>query len=157
MGNGLVRVLSHPVFLSGFLSWFCAQVIKLLVEALKRRRRFASPLLPVVLWKTGGMPSSHSALVTALATSIGFHDGADSSLFFLSVFYAAIIIRDAVGVRKAAGQQAQVLNRLGEGVREKLGVEFTPVKEVTHGHTFPEVGVGMVLGFSIALVVSLLS
>lgn len=108
-----------------------------------------------MFWKTGGMPSSHAAMVAALATSIGYGYGMATPLFTLSLFYGVLIIRDALGVRRSAGIQAQTLNRLGRELHEKLGTSFHPVKEVS-GHSPAEVAVGAGLGFFIALAFSLL-
>jgi acid phosphatase family membrane protein YuiD len=106
-----------------------------------------------MFWKTGGMPSSHSSLVTALATSIGFEYGPASPLFTLSLFYGILIIRDALGVRRSSGVQAQTLNKLAEELHERFGISYTPVKEVT-GHSATEVAVGVALGFFIAVAFS---
>ncbi len=75
--------------------------------------------LGVLLWKTGGMPSSHSALVTSVAISAGFQDGFNSSLFIALCCYGLLVIRDSVGVRRAAGLQAMMLNRLGRELEKK--------------------------------------
>ena len=96
------------------------------------------------------MPSSHSALVVSLTTAIAFREGLNSSVFILSSFFALVVIRDALGVRRAAGLQAKALNQLGKELNARYGTSYRPVKEV-HGHTPAEVAVGSVLGFCIAL------
>ena len=96
------------------------------------------------------MPSSHSSVVAALATSIGFIEGVRSSLFMAMIFYGLLTVRDALGVRRAAGSQAKILNQLGRDIKKKLDLSFRPVKEI-HGHTFSEVIVGILLGFFIAV------
>lgn len=101
-------------------------------------------------WRTGGMPSSHSALAIALATAIGINNGPDTDLFVLSLVFALVVIRDALGVRRATGQQAKVLNLMGREVSDRLSIPFRPVKEI-HGHKPAEVLVGAILGFFIAL------
>ena len=101
------------------------------------------------------MPSSHSALAIAIATAIGFSDGVSSDLFALSLFFALVVVRDAMGVRRAAGVQAKSLNILGARVSKRLHIPFKPVKEI-NGHTFPQVVVGGLLGFFIALAVKTL-
>lgn len=155
MKEKISELLISPVFLSAFFSWFGAQVLKVIIDTLKRRARKKQEVVSTLLWKTGGMPSSHSSLVTALTTSIGFVEGINSPLFILSFFYAAIIIRDAMGVRKAAGQQAQKINEIGEYLKKKHNMEFSPVK-VVHGHKVEEVVVGMMLGFFTGLAFCLL-
>ena len=94
------------------------------------------------------MPSSHSALVTSLCTTIGFREGVTSSLFIFSLFSAMIVIRDAMGVRRSSGVQAKILNELGSKIAENMHVPFKPVKEI-QGHTPIEVFAGMIVGILI--------
>ncbi len=94
-------------------------------------------------------------MVTALATSIGFYEGIGSSVFILSLCYGTVVVRDALGVRRAAGLQAQALNKLGNQVATQGDIDFTPVREI-HGHTSAEVSVGILLGFFIAIAFSIL-
>ncbi len=94
------------------------------------------------------MPSSHAALVTTLCTTIGFHSGVDSDVFILSLGFFLVTVRDAVGVRRANGLQAALLNKLGRVLSEKGIIEFKAIKEV-QGHTPAEVIMGILLGFVI--------
>jgi uncharacterized protein len=142
------RIFSSPVFLSALSSWFLAQILKSAV--FRNRPRTAREILLNLFWTTGGMPSSHSAVVAALATSVGFSEGPDSPLFFVTVFYALLIFRDALGVRRAAGAQAKALNQLLRELARRRRTRVRPVKEI-HGHTLSEVFVGALLGFFIAL------
>ena len=151
----LYGLFGGPVFLSAFFSWFVAQLIKTLIEALKNRSILNRDFLVTLFWRTGGMPSSHSSLVSALAVSIGFSYGIETPLFVLSLFYGILIIRDALGVRRAAGNQARAINKLGRELEERMDVRFEPVKEI-NGHTPAEVTVGILLGVFIALAFSLL-
>ena len=151
----LYEMISSRVFLSAFFGWFLAQAIKTLVEWIRGRSRGSRDMVATLVWKTGGMPSSHSSLVTALATSIGFSYGVESPIFTLSLFYGILIIRDALGVRRAAGVQAQVLNKLGAQLARGGSIDFVPVKEVI-GHTPSEVSVGVLLGFFIGIAFSVL-
>ncbi len=96
------------------------------------------------------MPSSHSALVATLCTNIGYRSGISSDVFILSLGFFLVTIRDAVGVRRANGIQASILNRIGRTLAEKGIVEFKPIKEV-QGHTLAEVVIGCLLGFFIGL------
>ena len=100
------------------------------------------------------MPSSHSALVTSLCTTIGFREGVTSSLFIFSLFCAMIVIRDAMGVRRSSGVQAKILNELGAKMAETMHVPFKPVKEI-QGHTPIEVFAGMIVGILIGAYFSL--
>ncbi len=144
------RLLLSPFFLSAAFSWLMAQLTKSIVEVVQVRPQSLRRLLGTLVWRTGGMPSSHSAMTTALATSIGFGYNLASPMFVLSLFYGMVVIRDAVGVRQATGVQARKLNELGEQLRRQVGVDYEPVKEV-HGHTAAEVSVGMLLGFFIGV------
>lgn len=147
----------NPVFTSALLSWFAAQFIKTILNAIyKRRLHNAADIIASLMWRTGGMPSSHSALVTALAVSTGILEGINTTLFALSLFFAIVVIRDALGVRLSTGRQAQALNRLGRTLEAREEIEFVPVKEV-HGHTPPEVLAGVLLGGAIALLTSLMA
>ena len=96
------------------------------------------------------MPSSHSALAVSIATAIAIREGLDTSIFILAIFFALVVIRDAMGVRRAAGFQARTLNQLGKELNLRSGIPYRPVKEV-HGHSPVEVLIGGLLGFFIAL------
>ncbi|NBC29884.1 MAG: divergent PAP2 family protein [Spirochaetes bacterium] len=151
----MYQFLTSTVFLSAFFSWFMAQLLKLIIEALRNRSQVSRDVAIGLMWRTGGMPSSHSALVTSIATAIAFSRGVNNPLFTLSLFYGMLVIRDALGVRRAAGMQARELNRLGTELNRSYNIDFTPVQEV-HGHTPSEVSVGVLLGFFIATAFSLL-
>jgi acid phosphatase family membrane protein YuiD len=144
------RILSHPVFLSAFSSWFIAQILKSCIALFRNRPQTAKEILLNMFWATGGMPSSHSAVVAALATSVGFVQGADSPLFFVTLFYALLTFRDAFGVRRAAGSQAKAINALIKYLARRSSLRLKTVKEI-HGHTVSEVFVGAILGFFIAI------
>jgi hypothetical protein len=154
-GAELYDFLTSPVFLSAAFSWFIAQLLKAVIEAIKQRHTSSRNFALTLFWKTGGMPSSHAALVTAIATAIGFQYGLATPLFTLSLFYGILIIRDALGVRRSAGTQARALNKLGAELRYRFGVSFSSIKEV-NGHTPSEVSVGVLLGFFIATAFSIL-
>lgn len=151
----MYTMLSSRVFLSAFFSWFLAQFIKMFVDHLRGRSHGSREVLATLAWKTGGMPSSHSSLVTGIATTIGVLNGIESAIFALSLFYGVLVIRDALGVRRSAGVQARELNRIGLQLAERYDIEFQPVKEVS-GHTPSEVFVGVLLGFFTGLAFSLL-
>ncbi len=146
--GALRTLLESPVFLSALTSWFLAQLLKALVVLFRRRKPSVKDVALTVLWKTGGMPSSHSSLVTSLAVSIGFSEGFTSNLFIVTLAFTLIVMRDSLGVRRSSGIQARVLNLLGRDVAEKTDVSFTPVKEI-QGHTPLEVIVGGLLGLFI--------
>jgi uncharacterized protein len=144
------RFLTNPIFLSAFSSWFIAQILKSCIALFRRRPLTAKELLLNIFWTTGGMPSSHSAVVAALATSVGFVVGADSPLFFVALFYAVLTFRDAFGVRRAAGSQAKAINTIIRHLSRRSTLRLKSVKEI-HGHTVAEVFVGALLGLFIAI------
>jgi hypothetical protein len=146
----LASLLGNPVFLSTFSSWLTAQILKAIVALFRNRPRTAKGILLNLFWATGGMPSSHSAVVAALATSVGFVLGVDAPLFIVTIFYAMITFRDALGVRRAAGMQARAINQLIRLLNRERKIRLKPVKEI-NGHTGPEVIVGAMIGFFIAV------
>src|SRR5450759_3260957 len=90
----LLEVLQNHILIVSLVSWIIAQTLKLVVVLLQERK--------FDLWRlvsAGGMPSSHSALVSSLATEIGIKDGVQSSIFALGVVFAAVVMYDAAGIR----------------------------------------------------------
>ncbi|MCE5256926.1 MAG: divergent PAP2 family protein [Spirochaetaceae bacterium] len=144
-----VSLFRNPIFLSGFTSLVGAQFIKTIITLIRSRKSVDKDALFVFFWRTGGMPSSHSATAVSISAAIAFTDGFND-LFILSLFVTLITIRDALGVRRSAGLQARALNRLGSDLSERQIITYEPVKEI-HGHTLAEVMVGSLLGFGIAL------
>ena len=153
--NLIVRTFTNPVFLSGLSSWLVAQILKAFIELFRDKPNSSKEILLHLFWTTGGMPSSHSSLVSALATSVGFEVGIDSPLFAIAFFYALLTIRDALGVRRAAGAQAKAINQMFRELRQRFDIRQKPVKEI-HGHTVTEVSVGVLIGFFIAVAFSTL-
>lgn len=154
-GFEIISFLSNPIFLSAFFSLFITQLIKAIISLFRSKAKSLREVFVTLLWKTGGMPSSHAALTTSISTSIAIVDGLNSSVFILSLFFCLVVIRDAMGVRRSAGMIARSLNLLGRELNEKQAYNFHPVKEV-NGHTPAEVVVGVLLGFFIGLAFTLL-
>ncbi|MDR1215605.1 MAG: divergent PAP2 family protein [Treponema sp.] len=145
----LKAFFENPIFLASITSWFFAQLIKAMIVLLSPHKKGARDVFLALAWRTGGMPSSHAALVAAMTTSAAFTEGVGSNVFIVSFWLALIVMRDALGVRRSSGLQARSLNMLGKAVAEKLDIEFKPVKEI-HGHKPLEVAVGALLGMFIA-------
>ena len=141
------EIIRHPWFISAFFAGGLAQLIKFTVAAI-RLRRFDFPLL----WSAGGMPSAHSALVTALAVSVGLTEGFDSHEAMIAVGFGTIVLADAATLRRAAGDHAVLLNRLVDrlGGPEKFGVKRLRERL---GHTRREVVGGVFFGMAVAYVV----
>jgi uncharacterized protein len=129
-----------------FLAWFIAQMAKLANTSIRQRR-----LMLRSLADPGGMPSSHSALVMALTTVIGRTQGLTSPLFAIALVFSFVVLYDAQGVRRAAGRQAEALNRLIEDVFHSRGIREERLREVL-GHTPFQVVVGAALGVAIGLI-----
>ncbi|MEE1211862.1 MAG: divergent PAP2 family protein [Treponema sp.] len=151
--NKFLTLLLNPVFLACISSWFCAQFIKTVISVLYGRIHSLGELIESLIWKTGGLPSSHSALVASLATVIAFRNGIDSDIFVLTFCFFMVTIRDAVGVRRSSGIQARKINEIGKILNEKDILEYNTIKEV-NGHTPMEVTLGCLLGFFIGLAFS---
>ncbi|MDR2144258.1 MAG: divergent PAP2 family protein [Treponema sp.] len=143
-------LFENSIFLSALTSWFFAQLIKTVILLLRSKRKSPRDALESFIWRTGGMPSSHSALVASMMASVAFSEGLQSNLFVVTAMFALIIIRDSLGVRRSSGLQARALNTLGRQVSEKLKVDYHPIKEI-HGHSPLEVLVGILLGIFIAV------
>ncbi|MDR2072974.1 MAG: divergent PAP2 family protein [Spirochaetaceae bacterium] len=137
------------MFLPSVSSLLLAQFLKTIIYLLRAKRKNFKDTLEILIWRTGGIPSSHSALVSSMTVSVAFSEGVDTTLFIVTLMLAFIVIRDSLGVRRSAGNQARVLNWLGRNISEKLAMEYHPVKEV-NGHSPLEVVVGSLLGIFIA-------
>ena len=149
-------MITNPVFLSLVFSWFSAQFIKTIIKLLSGKVHSLKELIELMFWKTGGMPSSHTALVMSLCVSIGFRNGITSDIFILSTAFALVVVRDALGVRRSSGLQTRSLNELGMQLKKKGLIEdFTPLKEV-HGHKPTEVIMGCFLGIFVGIAFSVL-
>lgn len=149
------QFFENPIFLSSATSWFLAQVLKALIILLRSQKRSGREILEAVAWRTGGMPSSHAAMVSAMTTATGFREGVGSNLFVISFLIALIVMRDALGVRRSSGIQGRTLNQLGRTMIDRFQVEYHPVKEV-YGHEPLDVVVGALLGIFIAAAYAIL-
>jgi uncharacterized protein len=131
--------------LPAFLAWAIAQVTKLTLSSIRQRR-----LNLRVLAETGGMPSSHAAIVMGLTAAVGRVDGVSSGTFAIALIFSFVVMYDAQGVRRAVGRQAAVLNRLVEDMVHMRGIQEDRMRELL-GHTPFEVLVGGTLGVIVGL------
>jgi acid phosphatase family membrane protein YuiD len=143
-------LFENRIFLSTVSSLCIAQVLKMVFYLFSNKNRKKWDAVETMIWRTGGMPSSHSAVVCSLATSTGIYEGVSSNYFIISLVFTMVVLRDSVGVRRTAGLQAKALNNLGKQSAKLTGLEFHSVKEI-HGHTPLEVLVGAFLGVLIAV------
>lgn len=141
----LHQFISNSVFFTALIGWFAAQVLKILFS-------WDSGFDFKRIVGSGGMPSSHASFVTALTFAVGFSEGFNSSMFAVSAVLSFIVMYDAAGVRRAAGQQAAILNRI---VSDLINADYShtnkKLKELL-GHTPIEVFAGAVLGIIIAII-----
>lgn len=145
------EILANGPLWTALTATAVAQVLKLLIIG-ATERRFA----PERLLETGGMPSSHSASVVALAVALGIEYGWDSPWFAIAAVMGGIVMYDATGIRRAAGMQAQLINDLVEELGHLFDDGFQPqALKTLLGHTYPQVLVGGVLGGVTALIVHL--
>lgn len=147
----LIKGNGFEVIFSLVAANLIAQALKTLVYAMQHKE-----MNLYLMISTGGMPSSHSASVMAMTTSVGLIEGFDSVAFAISLAFSVVVMYDAAGVRRAAGKQARVLNAI---VQELLSKEHTlntgKLKEFL-GHTPKEVFVGALLGIAISFGLHLL-
>lgn len=131
----------------GLSAWLIAQSIKM-VSHFRRTRLLDFS----VLVSTGGMPSAHSAAVSALATSVGLVEGFSTAQFAVAMAFAVIVMFDAQSVRQAAGRQARILNQIVEELFKEHHLSQQKLAELL-GHTRLEVFAGMFTGILTALVI----
>ena len=135
-------LLDNSVLFWSLLACLFAQFFKIIFNFFSTGKiRFG------IMFETGGMPSSHSALITGATSGLGFQLGFNSPIFALAIAVSLIIMYDASGVRKSAGMQAAEINKLSKKLDQKSQVDL---KE-TLGHTKFEVIVGSLLGPLITL------
>lgn len=129
-----------------FAVWFVIQLFKVIWDLVVTHKFNFKRILGA-----GGMPSSHSAVVTSLATMIGKSQGINSQIFALSVIFACIVMYDAAGVRRAAGKQAKLLNKLVE-TPGLTNIEVQERLVEVLGHTPTQVLVGAIVGIVVGLI-----
>lgn len=143
----LNEIIHNKCIYIPFILWFLIQSFKVLTELIVNKKLDVKRIVGA-----GGMPSSHSAIVCALATCIGKEYGFDSGIFAISVVMAFVVMYDAAGVRRAAGKQARILNK----ILETPGLTTVEVQgklvEVL-GHTPIQVFVGAILGVLVGALV----
>ena len=138
--------LENKFLIVPFIVWCCIQLFKFITDfVINRKPNFRR------LFGAGGMPSSHSAVVATLTTLIGKEYGVDSAMFAIALIFAAVVMYDACGVRRAAGKQAKVLN----DIVNTPGLSNIQVQEKLQealGHTPTQVFVGAIIGLVAGLI-----
>lgn len=146
----LIDIFHNPVFIACLISSLLAQILKLPLEYLRKKEWDWS-----LLFGTGGMPSSHSAVMTAAAAGVGHYTGFDTPLFGLAFAMATVVIYDATNIRRQAGFHAQQINRIIKEIFEgkvKPVEEFEELREVL-GHSPAEALGGIILGIVVSIIV----
>ena len=146
MKNDLIMFATNKYIYVPLILWFGIQLFKLLYDLYTTKKFNFKRIMGA-----GGMPSSHSAVVTSLATLIGKYNGVDSPIFALSLIVAFVVMYDACGVRRAAGKQAKVLNE----IVNTPGLSNVQVQEKLQealGHTPTQVFVGFLIGLIAGLI-----
>jgi uncharacterized protein len=141
-------LLDNRILMAALLAWVVAQVSKTIYELFRFRQLKFSRLV-----SSGGMPSSHSALVTGLATATGRVAGLASPLFAIAFVLACIVMYDAAGVRRAVSIQARILNQMIDEAFQGKPFAEERLRELI-GHTPVQVLVGGLLGVGIGLIIT---
>ena len=137
-------ILQNHVFWTAMAGWFLAQAFKIPIDYFRNKQWNWA-----LFFAAGGMPSSHSALVTSAALATGLYNGFDSPVFALSVAIAMVVVYDATGVRRQAGMQAQKINIMVEELLRGHPISQKHLIEVI-GHTPLEAIGGVLLGLVVA-------
>lgn len=143
----LTDLTHNIIFMSAITGWFVAQVLKTIIHIIVNKQFVAERLVG-----GGGMPSSHSATVCALATATGIRYGGGSFEFALAAVFAIVVMYDAMGVRQETGKQGKVLNEMME-IFTQMGKNIDAEKALKEfvGHTPLQVLMGAILGIVIAI------
>lgn len=142
--NYLEQILNNHILIPALLGWAIAQVVKVPFEFIHTRRWDWS-----LLFRTGGMPSSHSALVAGVAHGVGLYEGFGSPVFAVAFTLAAVVIYDATGIRRQAGKHARLLNAMIDDLTAGHPLKEEQLLELL-GHTPLEALGGLLLGIASA-------
>ena len=145
MNSFMVFIQNKYIYIP-FLLWFGIQLFKLIYDLITTKKFNFKRIMGA-----GGMPSSHSAVVVGLATLIGKYEGVNSAIFGLAFIVAFVVMYDACGVRRAAGKQAALLNKLVE-TPGLTGVQVSEKLVEVLGHTPVQVIVGALIGVVVGLI-----
>jgi len=139
------EIFQNKIFMTTLSAWVIAQIVKVTIGVIRQKRFDFRWLVG-----TGGMPSSHAAGASCLATAVGLEYGFSSAYFALAASFAIVVMFDAQGVRRATGKQARILNKITEDIYWQGRINEGRLREFM-GHTPVEVIVGFLLGVTIAI------
>lgn len=145
----LTDLVHNSIFISAITGWLVAQVLKTIIHIIVNKQFVAERLVG-----GGGMPSSHSATVCAMATAAGIQYGGGSFEFAIAAIFAIVVMYDAMGVRQETGKQGKVLNEMME-IFTQMGKNIDAEKALKEfvGHTPLQVLMGAILGIAIAVLI----
>lgn len=153
----LENLFNNYVIVVSFYGWLIAQILKTILDTFLNKKFNVERMVGA-----GGMPSSHSALVCSMVVAVGKLHGVRSTLFALSLIFAMVVMYDAMGVRRAAGEQAKVINSIIFDLMDHLSPKSAKNNDIFHkklkelvGHTPLEVVSGMILGVIVGLIIPL--
>ncbi|MGB2630468.1 MAG: divergent PAP2 family protein [Candidatus Omnitrophota bacterium] len=135
--------IQNPVVIVTFCGWLTAQLMKVAIGVIVEKRFNFKWFVG-----TGGLPSSHVAGATALATAVGIQEGVGSAIFVVALLFAIVVIFDAQGVRRATGRQAEILNKILDDIYWKKKIQEDRLKELI-GHTPVQVWAGIAVGLAV--------
>ena len=144
--NNILGFIQNKYIYIPFFLWFAIQKFKVIYDLVTTNKFNFKRIMGA-----GGMPSSHSAIVTGLATLIGKYEGVDTPIFALALIVAFVVMYDACGVRRAAGKQAALLNKIVE-TPGLSGVQVSERLVEVLGHTPTQVIVGALIGVIVGLI-----
>ena len=143
--NDIQKLVTNKYLYVPLLLWFCIRVFKVICDLVKTKKFNFKRIMGA-----GGMPSSHTAVVTSLSMLVGKSEGFDSAVFAVALVFAMVVMYDAAGVRRAAGKQAHLLNKIIE-TPGLTGVEVQERLVEVLGHTPLQVIVGAIIGITVGL------
>lgn len=138
-------LFENKALIAAILAWFAAQVIKVLLVLFDEKRLDLSKMI-----SSGGMPSSHSALITAMTASVGKTTGLDSVAFAIAAVTSLVVMYDAANVRRETGKHAELLNKIARDLYPDNHMNQEKLKELL-GHKQIEVAAGAILGITIGV------
>ena len=149
----LLDLVTNFALASAVAAWLTAQLLKV-VTGVFRMKKFS---VIEMFFGTGGMPSSHTAAVTALSCAVAIKNGLGSPLFAMCAILAMIVMRDATGMRRQVGEQAKILNNILQELKNAKGPEATQkALDELAGHTPLQVAAGVVVGVAVPFLIDLI-
>lgn len=142
----LNEFIGNKPLITAIIAWAIAQMIKVVISFILNKK-----INLKLIFSSGGMPSSHSAFVTSLATIIGLEYGFNSIYFSLSAAFAMVVMYDACNVRRAAGEQAKAINRIINTLIEQKFIYNEKMMKEILGHSPFQVLIGFVLGIMVGI------